>query len=81
MRADGLRDVTESIDSCTPNGFFVSLQQLQKLETYPHPFPSRDKLRPSVSYSPYQVNAVLLDLLMPEKGARSNDKTASYGAK
>ena len=61
---NGLGNVSKCIDSCSSDGFLVSLQQLQKFKADPHPLLCWHKLCPSVSNSTNQINTVLLYLLM-----------------
>ena len=61
---NGLCYVAKGVDCCSTNSFLVCLQQLQQLETDPHPLLSRHEFSPSVSYSTNQINTVLLNLLM-----------------
>ena len=56
--------VSKCVDSGTTNGLLVSLQKLQEFKTDSHPLLSWYKLRPSVGNSTYQINAILLYLLM-----------------
>ena len=62
---NGLGNVTEGVHSGTSNGLLVCLEQLQQLKTDSHPLTSTDVLRTTVCNATNQINAILLDLLMP----------------
>merc|ERR1719186_1617516 len=61
---NSLGNVAKCVDCCSSDSFLVSFQQLQQLETNPHPLPCTHVLRTSVSNSAHQVNAILLNFLV-----------------
>mmetsp|Transcript_85338 Transcript_85338/g.241568 ORF Transcript_85338/g.241568 Transcript_85338/m.241568 type:complete len:278 (+) Transcript_85338:126-959(+) len=62
--SDGLGDVAEGVHGGSADGLLVSLQQLKKVEADAIPLARRRQLGASVGYSPDQVDAVLLHLLV-----------------
>mmetsp|Transcript_34471 Transcript_34471/g.51075 ORF Transcript_34471/g.51075 Transcript_34471/m.51075 type:complete len:339 (+) Transcript_34471:347-1363(+) len=64
VRTDGLRDVAKGVDRGSSNSLLLRLEQLQKIEANTIPLSRRSQLCSSVGDSPYQVDAVFLDLLV-----------------
>mmetsp|Transcript_12152 Transcript_12152/g.34729 ORF Transcript_12152/g.34729 Transcript_12152/m.34729 type:complete len:264 (+) Transcript_12152:353-1144(+) len=63
--ADGLGDVAEGVHSCSPDRLLLGLEQLQEVEADSVPLSGRRQLSTSVGDSAHEVDAVLLDLLVP----------------
>mmetsp|Transcript_24317 Transcript_24317/g.61665 ORF Transcript_24317/g.61665 Transcript_24317/m.61665 type:complete len:665 (+) Transcript_24317:276-2270(+) len=65
VRADCLRNVAEGIHGGTANRLLVGLEELQQVEADAVPLARRRQLGAAVGNSSNQVDAVLLDLLVP----------------
>ena len=63
---NGFSNVAKGVDSSPANGLLVCFEEVQQLKADPHPLSRGDKLCPPVCNAAYEVNAVLLHLLMPE---------------
>ncbi len=64
MRANGLGNVSECVDSGASNGLLVRLEQLEQLKTDAHPLPGAHELGAAVSDATHQLNTILLHLLV-----------------
>ena len=63
---NGFSNVAKGVDSSPANGLLVCFEEVQQLKADPHPLSRGDKLCPPVCNAAYEVNAVLLHLLMPK---------------